>query len=593
MQKDAILSRIDFRTFYKGVLPSLKENGKAAAMALCPFHDDHNPSLSVNLENGLYHCFTCDAGGDVFDFYQNLKSVDFKTALAEIGRMAGADDSPANGKVVAIYGYKDASGQVLYTKERIAPAQQGRSKSFVFKYNGNTLGRGCNPVPYNLPEVIKSKYVIFVEGEGKVEALRQWGLVATCLDSGANSPWHDSYLPYFEGKEKVVILPDNDKPGREYAQKIANILHGKVGECKVVELLGLGESEDIIDWIKQGGTKDSLLEIIKETPIWCPPEEETPKLISAQDILDLEENLSWAVEGLIPQGGVMMVSGRPGVGKTWLALLLAKAVSEGLLFLSRTTQKRKVAYIDLENPKTVLKERISIIRPMCVEFAPAWAMQETFSLKDSHLDHLAKENYFIILDSLVRAHGADENSSTEMAKVMNRLRGLTHKGATIVFLHHRGKGENTEYRGSSDILAGVDVAYLLDSKDGHLELKTLKSRVGVELKIPLSLKIDHDRVELKDLSQEIEAQKQVEERELLENLAGVIKSLMDNGGYPNQTEIVKQCEEEMGWERKTTLRILKKGEMEYWERDPTNKKPVLYKPIERLSYCPLLYREGQ
>ena len=35
-------------------------------MALCPFHDDRHPSLRVDPEKGLYHCFSCGAGGDVF-----------------------------------------------------------------------------------------------------------------------------------------------------------------------------------------------------------------------------------------------------------------------------------------------------------------------------------------------------------------------------------------------------------------------------------------------------------------------------------------------------------------------------------------------
>ena len=70
----------------------------------------------------------------------------------------------------------------------------------------------------------------------------------------------------FEGKEKVVILPDNDTPGRNYACKIANSLLGKVKELKVVMLPGLSEAEDVIDWAKiPGNTKEKLIEIIKDT----------------------------------------------------------------------------------------------------------------------------------------------------------------------------------------------------------------------------------------------------------------------------------------------------------------------------------------
>ena len=49
--------------------------------ALCPFHDDHNPSLDINPERQSYKCWSCGAGGDVFDFIQNIERVDFPEAL--------------------------------------------------------------------------------------------------------------------------------------------------------------------------------------------------------------------------------------------------------------------------------------------------------------------------------------------------------------------------------------------------------------------------------------------------------------------------------------------------------------------------------
>ena len=42
----------------------------ARLTGLCPFHDDHRPSLSVDPDRGLYHCFVCKAGGDAIKFVQ-------------------------------------------------------------------------------------------------------------------------------------------------------------------------------------------------------------------------------------------------------------------------------------------------------------------------------------------------------------------------------------------------------------------------------------------------------------------------------------------------------------------------------------------
>lgn len=235
MNNTEILNRLDKSKFYQELIPSLKVNGKPEALGLCPVHGDTHSSLSVNLETGLFHCFSCDFKGDIFTFYQRVKGVDFPTALKEIGEMVGVADTNVKPKVVATFKYYDSEGKLLYIKERIEPGRNGRNKEFVFKHlkNGKwTLGRGCDPVLYNLPELIKSKYAFIVEGEAKADLLNSWGLTATCLDSVANSPWRDEYLKVFEGKGKVVILPDNDQPGIGYASRIANALHGMGGnEC--------------------------------------------------------------------------------------------------------------------------------------------------------------------------------------------------------------------------------------------------------------------------------------------------------------------------------------------------------------------------
>ncbi len=42
---------------------------------LCPFHDDRRPSLSVNLDRKLFHCFACQAKGDILDFVAKIEEV--------------------------------------------------------------------------------------------------------------------------------------------------------------------------------------------------------------------------------------------------------------------------------------------------------------------------------------------------------------------------------------------------------------------------------------------------------------------------------------------------------------------------------------
>jgi DNA primase len=48
---------------------------------LCPFHDDHNPSLRVNTETGAFRCMSCGAhGGDVLDFHRQRHGLGFTDA---------------------------------------------------------------------------------------------------------------------------------------------------------------------------------------------------------------------------------------------------------------------------------------------------------------------------------------------------------------------------------------------------------------------------------------------------------------------------------------------------------------------------------
>lgn len=53
---------------------------------LCPFHDDKNPSLSINTHNGAFYCFSCGAkGGDMVSFLMQRDQLDFITTVKTLG----------------------------------------------------------------------------------------------------------------------------------------------------------------------------------------------------------------------------------------------------------------------------------------------------------------------------------------------------------------------------------------------------------------------------------------------------------------------------------------------------------------------------
>ena len=57
--------------------------------ALCPFHDDHDPSLSISEDKQIYKCFVCGNGGNVFTFVSNYKKISFPEAVKEVGDIIG------------------------------------------------------------------------------------------------------------------------------------------------------------------------------------------------------------------------------------------------------------------------------------------------------------------------------------------------------------------------------------------------------------------------------------------------------------------------------------------------------------------------
>ena len=57
--------------------------------AVCPFHDDHSPSLSISPDRQIYKCFVCGNGGNVFTFVQNYEKVSFPEAVGRVASLIG------------------------------------------------------------------------------------------------------------------------------------------------------------------------------------------------------------------------------------------------------------------------------------------------------------------------------------------------------------------------------------------------------------------------------------------------------------------------------------------------------------------------
>jgi putative DNA primase/helicase len=95
-----------------------------------------------------------------------------------------------------------------------------------------------------------------------------------CCVGGAKK-WGQEHSEFLRGAD-VVILPDNDAPGRSHAEAIAGSLADIAASIRILDLPGLPPKGDVIDWSRNGGTVEALHDLIeREAKPWtAPPESE-------------------------------------------------------------------------------------------------------------------------------------------------------------------------------------------------------------------------------------------------------------------------------------------------------------------------------
>jgi DNA primase len=68
---------------------SLRKSGAQNYSGLCPFHKEKSPSFSVHAARQFYHCFGCQASGDVFSFVQKIENITFPEAVRAVAQKLG------------------------------------------------------------------------------------------------------------------------------------------------------------------------------------------------------------------------------------------------------------------------------------------------------------------------------------------------------------------------------------------------------------------------------------------------------------------------------------------------------------------------
>lgn len=306
-------------------------------VSCCPFHQEDTPSFTLFVGKGgewRYQCFGCSEGGDVLDFVQKIKGVDFKEALKILGgevrreniapRAAAsvkdiyADIKPlppvaelqARRRVKLWNAKRDKFGTI--TPSMVFPyrAQDGALIGYVLRHDLKDGGKEtpmvmwcrlpdgseewCRyPFPkprplFGLDRLEGGKQVIIAEGE-KCATVGA-AVTGRCFISwagGTHGVNHADWSPL--AGRSVVIWPDADAPGAKAAHDIALRLAEMGCAVKVLDVSGKPKGWDVADASDEGWTRGEIDGFMRDRarvfdPNWSQPEYIAPPLAEVSPV---------------------------------------------------------------------------------------------------------------------------------------------------------------------------------------------------------------------------------------------------------------------------------------------------------------------
>lgn len=310
-------------------LPAAFSNARQAGdgwIARCPAHDDARSSLSIGRGRDGRWLLKCHAGCE-------LEAILAAAHLEHADLFPDRERQGESRRIVATYPYHDAGGQHLYDVVRYEPKDFRQRRA-----DGVWSMQGVSRVLFGLPALQGQLVVYIVEGEKDVLNLNAIGLVATTNAGGAGK-WKDDYAHQLRNAavEHVVILPDNDIPGRAHAARAAASCHAAGLEVKVVELPELPAKGDVSDWLATGHTKADLVALVKAATLYAPAPAavtnpgngsvQEPILVRLADVQP--EAVEWIWPGRLARRKSTLLAGDPGGGKSTLATDIGCRISRG------------------------------------------------------------------------------------------------------------------------------------------------------------------------------------------------------------------------------------------------------------------------
>ncbi len=270
---------------------------------------------------------------------------------------------------------------------------------------------------------------------------------------------------------------------------------------------------------------------------------ETLKYISAMSHAELITQIfplaRYTLEPFFEQGTVNMISAPPNGWKSWLLFLFAGHIVNGTLVFDKfATEKANVMIVNEEDSARLIQDRLKLLNIIDISLPIYYRIAQGSKLTNSFVNSLineAKEKNIgvIMFDSLRAIHDSEENSSTEMQKVLDLLKMIARENITVIFTHHHrkkspfGKNDDAESsRGTSAINASISGHISLEEiekeEKKYLIVKHLKSKVGGKLP-PFDIEI----VTGKSVNFLYSGEHQPKEQALTEAKTGILSELQN------------------------------------------------------------------
>ena len=391
------------------------------------------------------------------------------------------------------WAYVDESGAPLFRSIR-RPEKQFWQSPADGKGGWVKPAKGCMDgvrlVPLYLPEVlaaIRNSGLIFIaEGERKADLLRHWGFVATCNSSGAarSKLWFDHAKEFFSAacySPEIIVLPDNDDAGRKHADTIGAAFAAVGRTIRILDLPGLENKEDVLDWYDRGGTREQLDDLIgSDARPWEPGKRESvnagpssdsyreqrkpvPVKIYTYDEMVALPEADFLIDGVIVRRGKNVIFGASNTFKSFHAVDLGCSVSTGRSYHGKTVRKMKVFYAANEGAIGIGRKRIAAW--MAYHGIPQAERRNIFLIRDETIipDEASRNNliacirllvepgedFFIIFDIHRGTKNAPDKDDDAADAWIKGAEILIKEGATTLSIAHSPYGDDARARGSS------------------------------------------------------------------------------------------------------------------------------------------------